>query len=90
MLDKNLDESIEIVLRDKAKKQTKKSLQEQAEELGITSDKELRAFLIGSWDAMIFDMVHALNLPLKDYQTHAYRQRLIKKWLAEGLLDVKG
>ena len=85
-----LDASVEDLLRDKVIKQTKESLQKQAKDLGITSKDGLRAFIIGSWDAMIFDMVHALNLPPRYYQTHEYRQSLIKKWLAEGFLDAKG
>ena len=77
-----LESSFEELVKDKAKKQAAK-LKEQAGHLGIADDRELKAFIIGSWDAMIFDMAHALNLG--KYATHEHRQKLINKWLAEGL-----
>ena len=77
-----LESSFEELVRDKAAKQTSESLKAHARTLGI-SDRELNAFKLGSWDAMIFDMAHALNLG--KYATHDYRQKFINKWLAEGL-----
>lgn len=80
----DLEGLFEKLVRDKAKKQTKETLQNQARALGISEDK-LDAFKIGSWDAMIFDMAHALNLG--KYATHDYRQKFIKQWLKDKLGD---
>ena len=55
----------------------------QATELGIKSADEVKAFKLGGWDAMIFDMAQALNLV--SYARRDFRKHLIEKWLSEGL-----
>lgn len=77
-----MEAHFERLVRDKARKQTKETLRNQAKALGISEDK-LDAFTIGSWDAMIFDIAHALNLG--KYATHEYRQKFISQWLKDKL-----
>jgi len=51
--------------------------------LGLKSDNELKAFKLGGWDAMIFDMAQVLNLV--SYARRDFGKRLIEKWQGEGL-----
>jgi len=56
---------------------------EQATNLGLKSDDELKGFKFGGWDAMIFDMAQSLNLVT--YARRDFRRHLIEKWQEEGL-----
>jgi len=51
----------------------------QADKLGC----DFKAFKVGGWDAMIYDM--AFSLGVQRYAARAFRERLIKKWLSQGL-----
>lgn len=44
---------------------------------------DFKAFKVGGWDAMIYDM--AFSLGVQRYATRKFREHLIKKWLAKGL-----
>jgi hypothetical protein len=44
---------------------------------------DFKAFKVGGWDAMIYDM--AFSLGVQRYATRLLRERLIRKWLEEGL-----
>ncbi len=80
-----LTESFEELVKEKAKRMWKaSSLKEQAAELGIKGDNELRAFKVGGWDAMIFDMAQSLNFG-RQYGSRDFRKRLIDKWEGEGM-----
>lgn len=59
------------------------SWEEQAQELGIKDGKELKAFKVGGWDAMIFDMAQSLNFI--NFARRDFRKRLIEEWLKEGI-----
>ena len=80
-----LEESFEEIAKERAKRMAvANSLKEQAAKLGIKTDSELRAFKVGGWDAMIFDMAQSLNLG-KQYGGRDFRRRLIDKWENEGV-----
>ncbi|MBA7616386.1 hypothetical protein ES703_23682 [subsurface metagenome] len=77
-------ESFERLVKQKAKNMAgASSWRSQAIGLGIKGDNELRAFKVGGWDAMIFDMAHALNM-IK-YAESDFRKRLIEQWETEGM-----
>lgn len=77
------EEAFEILVRDKAQRMSKASgWKEQAENLGVKGDEQLRAFKIGGWDEMIFDMAHVLDIHFLDRE---FRKRLVEKWLRQGL-----
>ena len=80
-----MKECFEKLVRNKANRMAyAASWKEQAAALGIKSDAELRAFKLGSWDAMIFDMAQALNLG-RTCGNRDSRKRLIQQWLNENL-----
>jgi hypothetical protein len=79
-----IQESFKELVKHKAQQMAEASTwKEQAAELGLKSDDELKAFKLGGWDAMIFDMAQALNFV--SYARRDFRQRLIEKWLREGM-----
>ena len=79
----DIEKSFEQLVEDKAKHMADaSSWKQQANELGIKSDDELKAFKLGGWDAMIFDMAQALNFV--SYARRDFRKRLIEKWQREG------
>jgi len=78
------EESFEQLVKHKAKRMAEAtSWKEQAAELGIKGDNELRAFKVGGWDAMIFDMAQSLNFVT--YARRDFRKRLINKWEKEDM-----
>lgn len=80
----SIEESFEEIVKNKAKHMADAtSWRRQAEELGVSSEEQLRAFKLGGWDAMIFDMAQALNIVR--YAQSQHRKRLIQKWEREGL-----
>ena len=80
----SIEESFEELVRNKAKHMADaSSWRGQATELGVGSEAEFRAFKLGGWDAMIFDMAQALNIVR--YAQSQHRKRLIQKWEREGL-----
>ena len=80
----DIEEIFEQLVEYKAKRMADASTwKEQATELGIKSDDELKAFKLGGWDAMIFDMAQALNI--MSYARRDFRKRLIQKWLREDI-----
>jgi len=80
-----LEESFEQLVKEKAKRMAKAPLlKEQAAELGIKADTELRVFKVGGWDAMIFDMAQSLKLD-KKWAGRDFRKHLIDKWEEEGM-----
>lgn len=73
---KNFEQLVEY----KAKRMAKAaSWKAQASSLSC----DFKAFKVGGWDAMIYDM--AFSLGVQRYATRKFRERLIKKWLNEGL-----
>jgi hypothetical protein len=73
---KNFEQLVEY----KAKRMAKAAAwKNQASKLNC----DFKAFKIGGWDAMIYDM--AFSLGVQRYATRDFRERLIKKWLNEGL-----
>jgi hypothetical protein len=73
---KNFEQLVEY----KAKRMAKAAAwKNQASKLGC----DFKAFKVGGWDAMIYDM--AFHLGVQKYPTHGFRECLIKKWLAKGL-----
>jgi len=80
-----LEESFEELVREKARRMAQaETLKEQAAALGVKGINELRAFKVGGWDAMIFDMAQSLNID-KKFASSDFRQRLIDKWEEEGM-----
>jgi len=80
----SIEESFEEIVKNKAKHMADaSSWRRQANELGITTENELKAFKLGGWDAMIFDMAQALNIV--SYARSEFRKSLIDKWEQEGI-----
>jgi len=78
-----LEESFEEVVKHKAKRMAKaSSWDQQAKTLGITKPAELRAFKLGGWDAMIYDVGMTLG---QRYARRDFRRQLINKWEKEGI-----
>ena len=73
---KNFEQLVEY----KAKRMAKAAAwKNQASKLGC----DFKAFKVGGWDAMIYDM--AFSLGVQRYATRKFRERLIKKWLDKDL-----
>jgi hypothetical protein len=76
----NVVKNFEQLVEYKAKRMAKAAAwKNQASKLSC----DFTAFKVGGWDAMIYDM--AFSLGVQRYATRAFRERLIKKWLNEGL-----
>ena len=76
----NVVKNFEQLVEYKAKRMAKAaSWKNQASRLSC----DFKAFKVGGWDAMIYDM--AFSLGVQKYATRDFRERLIKKWLTEGL-----
>jgi hypothetical protein len=72
--------NFEQLVEYKAKRMAKAaSWKDQASSLSC----DFKAFKVGGWDAMIYDM--AFSLGVQRYATRKFRERLIKKWLAKAL-----
>jgi len=56
--------------------------QQQAIDLGFSNSDELRAFKVGGWDAMIYEMGMSIS---QAYAERKYRKQLIEKWLNDGM-----
>jgi len=79
-----IQESFEEIVKNKAKHMADaSSWRRQAAELGVMGEDQLRAFKLGGWDAMIFDMAQALNLV--SYARSEFRKQLVGKWESEGM-----
>ena len=79
-------EAFEVLLTIKAEKMAKASTwRDQAKGLGVEGDDQLKAFKLGGWDAMIYDMAHALDIDVRRYADRKFRKQLIEKWLKDGL-----
>jgi len=75
-----LEESFEELVKYKAKRMAEaSSWKDQASRLNC----DFKAFKVGGWDAMIYDM--AFSLGVQKYAARDFRERLIKKWLEEGM-----
>jgi len=76
----NIVANFEQLVRYKAERMAKAaSWEDQASRLNC----DFKAFKVGGWDAMIYDM--AFSLGVQKYATRNFREHLIKKWLKEGL-----
>jgi hypothetical protein len=75
-----IENDFEQLVEYKAKRMAKAgSWKNQARRLGC----DFKAFKVGGWDAMIYDM--AFSLGVQRYATRDFRERLINKWLGKGL-----
>jgi len=76
----DIEENFEQLIKYKAKRMAEAaSWKDQASRLSC----DFKAFKVGGWDAMIYDM--AFSLGVQRYATRDFRERLIKKWLGKGL-----
>ena len=76
----DVEENFEQLIKYKAKRMAEAaSWKDQASRLNC----DFKTFKVGGWDAMIYDM--AFSLGVQTYATRNFRERLIKKWLDEGL-----
>jgi hypothetical protein len=76
----NIVKNFEQLVEYKAKRMAEAAAwKNQAGKLGC----DFKAFKVGGWDAMIYDM--AFSLGVQRYATRAFRERLINKWLGKGL-----
>jgi hypothetical protein len=80
----SIEASFEEIVKNKAKHMSDAaSWKNQAIKLGVKGEEQLKAFKIGGWDAMIFDMAQSLNYVR--YAQSEFRRNLIDRWLREGL-----